>query len=141
MKTEKRDEIQKKRSNEIPKFEQTTMITGGLDLYGLTNLVFGSVTQNNFSYKQFLLFMKKDIDKFGEDNKLEEDIIFQQDNETCDSSYESKASIKIFFDKNTIELPPNSPDLSSIDNVWAILKEKLSRRKIRNLDELRENIF
>ena len=134
-------EIQQKRANEIPKFEQSIMIAGGICKYGLTNLVFCSGTQNNFSYKQFLLFMKKDIDKFQEDNKLEEEIIFQQDNAACHTSYESKAAIKILFDKNYLEWPPNSPDLSPIENVWAILKEKLAKRKIKNLDELRENIL
>jgi len=134
-------EIQKKRTNEVPKFEQSIMIAGGICHYGLTNLVFCSGTQNNFSYKQFLLFMKKDLDKFKEDNELKNDILFQQDNAACHTSYDSKAAIKVLFDKNSINWPPNSPDLSPIENVWAILKEKLSKRKIRNLDDLRENIL
>ena len=45
-------DIQQKRANEIPKFEQSIMIAGGNVKYGLTNLVFCSGTQNNFSYKQ-----------------------------------------------------------------------------------------
>ena len=134
-------EIQKKRTNEVPKFEQSIMIAGGICHYGLTNLVFCSGTQNNFSCKQFLLFMKKDLDKFKKDNNLINDILFQQDNAACHTSYDSKAAIKILFEKNRINWSPNSPDLSPIENVWAILKEKLSKRKIRNLDELRENIL
>ena len=51
------------------------------------------------------------------------------------------SSIEILFGKNTIDWPPNSPDLSPIENVWAILKEKLSKRNIKNLDDLRENIL
>ena len=74
------------------------MIVGGICHYGLTNSVFCSGTQNNFSYKQFLLFMDKDLDKFKEDNNLEYDILFQQDNAACDTSFESKAAIKILFD-------------------------------------------
>ena len=35
----------------------------------------------------------------------------------------------------------NSPDLNPIKNVWVILKEKLSRRDIKNFDDLRENIM
>ena len=81
-------EIQKKRTNEVPKFEQSIMIAGGICHYGLTNLVFCSGTQNNFSYKQFLLFMKKDLDKFKEDNELKNDILFQQDNAACLTSYD-----------------------------------------------------
>ena len=45
--------ILKKRTNEIPKFEQSIIIAGGIFHYGLTNLVFCSGTQNNFSYKHF----------------------------------------------------------------------------------------
>ena len=90
-------EIQKKRTNEVPKFEQSIMIAGGFCHYGLTNLVFCSGTQNNFSYKQFLLFMKKDLDKFKKDNNLINDILFQQDNAACHTSYDSKATVKIYF--------------------------------------------
>ena len=31
--------------------------------------------------------------------------------------------------------------MSPIENVWSILKEKLPKRKINNLDELRDNIL
>ena len=46
------------------------MIAGGISKYGLSSLIFCSGTQNNFSYKQFLLFMKKDIEKIKEENNL-----------------------------------------------------------------------
>lgn len=39
------------------------MVAGGISKYGLSNLVFCSGTQNNFSYKQFLIFLKDDMDK------------------------------------------------------------------------------
>ena len=134
-------EIQKKRENATPKFEQSIMIAGGICKFGLSNLVFCSGTQNNFSYKQFLLMMKDDMEKIKQENNLEEDLIFQQDNAACHTSRESMSSIEILFGKNTIDWPPNSPDLSPIENVWAILKEKLSKRNIKNLDDLRENIL
>ena len=134
-------EIQKKRENETPKFEKSIMIAGGVCKYGLSNLVFCSGTQNNFSYKQFLLFMKNDMEQIEKDNNLKEKLIFQQDNAACHTSKDSKAAIDILFGENTIEWPPNSPDLSPIENVWAILKEKLSKRNIKNYDDLRENIL
>ena len=46
------------------------MIAGGNSKYGLSSLIFYSGTQNNFSYKQFLLFMKKDIEKIKKDYNL-----------------------------------------------------------------------
>ena len=59
------------------------MIAGGICKYGLSNLVFCSGTQNNFSYKQFLLFMKNDIEKLETQYNLKEKLIFQQDNAAC----------------------------------------------------------
>ena len=50
-------------SGQESRFELSIMIAGGICRYGLSNLIFYSGTQNNFSYKQFLLFMKKDISK------------------------------------------------------------------------------
>ena len=73
------------------------MIAGGICKYGLSNLVFCIATQNNFSYKQFLLFMKDDMEKFKKDNNLNENLIIQQDNATCHTSRESKAAIEILF--------------------------------------------
>ena len=134
-------EIEKKRENATPKFEQSIMIAGGICKYGLSNLIFCSGTQNNFSYKQFLLFMKEDMDKIQRDNNLKEPLIFQQDNATCHTSHESRSTIDILFNENIIDWPPNSPDLSPIENVWSILKEKLSKAKIKNLDDLRDHIL
>ena len=134
-------DIQNKGENSSPKFEQSIMIAGGISKYGLTNLVFCSGTQNNFSYRQFFLFIKKDMEKIDKENNLNTPLIFQQDNAACHTSYDSKSTIEILFGNNTIDWPPNSPDLSPIENVWGILKEKLSKRKINNLDELRDNIL
>ena len=52
--------VNKKRTSYITKFE--------ISLY-------------NFSYKQFLLFIKEDMDKIKEDNKLKKNFLFRQDNE------------------------------------------------------------
>ena len=69
------------------------MIAGDIYKFGLSNLVFCSGTQNNFSYKQFLLMMKDDMEKIKQKNNLEEDLIFQQDNATYHTSNESISSI------------------------------------------------
>ena len=81
---------------------------------------------NNFSYKQFLLFLKKDMDKFKENFNLEKDLFFQQDNASCHKSKETLEAIEVICGDNKIA---NSPDLSPIERVWAILKRELSKKK------------
>ena len=71
--------------------------------------------------------MKEDIEKIQKNNNLNEPLIFQQDNATCHISKESKYTIDILFRDNTIDWLPNSPDISPIENVRVILKEKLSK--------------
>ena len=56
-------------------------------------------------------------------------------------SRESMETIEVIFEKNKIWWPANSPDLSPIETVWAILKQELSKRKNSNLNELRNNIL
>ena len=61
-------EVNKKRTFYRPKFEISLMIAVGITKYGLSHLIFCSGTQNIFSYKQFLLFIKEDMDKIKKDN-------------------------------------------------------------------------
>ena len=134
-------EVNEKRTFSQPKFEVSIMVAGGISEYGLSNLVFCSGTMNNFSYKQFLLFLKKDMDNLKEKNLLEKDLIFQQDNASCHKSKESLEAIEVLFGDNKIWWPANSPDLSPIETVWAILKRELSKTKNSNLNELREHVL
>ena len=134
-------EVNKKRTYFQPKYETSIMVAGGITKYGLTNLIFCSGTMNNYSYKQFLLFIKKDIAEMKQKYKLKNDILFQQDNACCHKSRDSLDTIEILFGKNKIWWPPNSPDLSPIETVWAIVKQELSKKKNKNLEELRDNLI
>lgn len=134
-------EVNKKRTFYRPKFEVSLMIAGGISKYGLSNLVFCSGTQNSFSYRQFLLFIKDDMDKIKVKNNLTNDLLFQQDNASCHKSRDSMEAIEVIFGKNKLWWPANSPDLSPIETVWAILKQELSKRKNSNLEDLRNNIL
>jgi len=117
------------------------MAAGGITKYGLSNFVYCSGTMNNFSYKQFLLFLKQDMDEIKKTYNLEKDLLFQQDNASCHKSRESIEALEIIFGKNQIWWPANSPDLSPIEVVWPILKQELSKMKNTSLDELRNNII
>jgi transposase len=62
---------------------------------------------------------------------------FQQDNAPC---HVSKLS-RDFLESQNITLinwPPNSPDLSPIENLWSVLKSKVGKRCPKNLQELEQ---
>ena len=57
----------------------------------------------NLSYKQFLLFLKNDMDNPKEKNYLvEKKLIIQQDNAICHKSKESLEAIEVLFGDNKI---------------------------------------
>ena len=120
------------------KFEKSLMIAGGINFYGLSQLIFLDGTINEFSYGQALLFYKDDIKKIERDHNIK--ILFEQDGAT---SHTSKSNIfilnKLFGDGVWIQNPPNSPDLAfSIEELWAIIKPRVKRRDPKNLDELKK---
>ncbi len=60
---------------------------------------------------------------------------FQQDN---DPKHTSRVA-KYFLDRHipeTIDWPSNSPDLNPIENLWAIIKHRVEKRRPRDLTEL-----
>ena len=60
---------------------------------------------------------------------------FQQDN---DPKHRSKVA-KEFLDREvpeTIDWPPNSPDVNPMENMWSILKRRVEKRKPSDTDEL-----
>ena len=105
----------KKRTFYRPKFEISLIIAGGISKYGLSQFVFCSGIQNIFSYKQFLLFIKEDMDKIKKDKNLENNLLFQQDNASCHKSRESMEALEVIFGKDKIWLPANPPDI--INNI------------------------
>lgn len=66
---------------------------------------------------------------------------FQQDGATC---HQTDNVLNFIFKKARVlnGWPPNSPDLSPIENLWAIMKERLNRltTKPKNKDELKKFI-
>ena len=58
-------------------------------------MVFCSGTMNNFSYKQFLLFLKKDMGQIIKEFKLDKDLLFPQDNASCHKSRKSIEAIEV----------------------------------------------
>jgi transposase len=66
--------------------------------------------------------------------------VFQQDNAPCHAARLAKA----FFQENGIEVlewPGNSPDLNPIENLWHIMKKKVSAKHPRTVDALKHAIL
>lgn len=66
--------------------------------------------------------------------------VFQQDNAPC---HKAKKSMDWFLN-NAVPLfpwPPQSPDLSPIENLWSIIKEKVTVYKVKSKEELKLKIF
>ena len=66
-------------------------------------------------------------------------VLFQQDNHPV---HKSRALSKYFQEVGWRKLvwPPRSPDLSPIENVWGLLKQKISRETFEDIDELEDFI-
>jgi DDE superfamily endonuclease/Transposase len=56
------------------------------------------------------------------------------------SYHKSHRSLKCFHDNGVslVELPPHSPDLNPIENLWADLKRRVESRRPRSIQELKE---
>ena len=61
--------------------------------------------------------------------------VWQQDNATCHTSRYTTQILKPLIPRD-IQWPPKSPDLSPIEQVWDLMKSKLSGRKFTNSDSL-----
>jgi transposase len=69
------------------------------------------------------------------------DVIFQQDNAPCHKAKKTKA----FFASQKVNLlpdwPPQSPDMSPIENAWAIINRRVQAREPHNKEELTEVVL
>ena len=127
-------ELYERIAKPLPKFQKGFMVAAGLSYKGVGKLIFITGTQTSFSYLQTLEYFKEDIERI--DNNL----FFQQDNATCHVGKSSMNYIKTNF-KNSLEFwPPNSPDLSPIEELWAIVEEQLSKYTFNSIEEMSKKL-
>ena len=121
------------------KFSISVMIFAAIGYNYISDVYFIEGSLNTDKYINLLIqsdLFKKLNDKFGPFNYL-----YEQDGAPC---HTTQKSIK-FIEQNARILygwPPNSPDLSPIEMIWAIVKRKLQKLNYipKNKEELKEAI-
>ena len=118
-----------------PKYTIGFMVAGGISEFGVGKLIFCVGTMNTKSYCQTIGYYKEDV------MRLNKNLYFQQDGASCHTAKKSIAEINLTFNNKLDFWPANSPDLSPIENIWSILKEKLHERKHQTLDDLKKHLI
>jgi len=119
----------------IEKFPKGIMVAGGLSRNGVGRLIFVTGTMSSFSYLQAVESYKSDIER------LDNNLFFQQDNASCHVGKKSLEFINQKF-KNHLEIwPPNSPDLSPIEELWAIVQDKLNNYSFETLEDMTKKLL
>ena len=117
-----------------PKYSKSIMVSGGISYNGVGKLIFVTGMMTGFSYLQTLELFKEDIERLGAN------LIFQQDNAPCHVSKSCLNYINQNFDNKLEFWPANSPDLSPIEELWALVQEKLSKYNFETTEELTKKL-
>ena len=128
-------EVEKLLTVPVEKHPKGVMVAGGVSYYGVGKLNFIVGAMDSCAYRQTLINYKKDIEFY---KSMGVDLIFQQDNCPSHVSAEIKQILKDMYKLDF--WPPNSPDLSPIESVWAEVQAKLEGYNFKNMDDFRKKI-
>lgn len=119
------------------KFPRGIMIWACMSSHGRGNICLVNGTVNSAAYIDILqTFLLPTVEhQFGD-----EAVVFQDDNASCHRSRAVKSYLQQ-VQIETMEWPPNSPDLNPIENLWRKLKQLVSRLHPTNTEELKAAIL
>lgn len=132
-------------------------VYGGASVFGLTNLYFVTPTtgQKNphidvktkkpyrgvcsAEYGEVLKKLLADGDRlFENSNKWADSWVYQQDGASCHTATPTMTLLgELMPGRYLKDWPANSPDLSWIENIWAIVDRRLRKREYDDIDEFK----
>ena len=94
-----------------------------------------------YEYTKSFKSIEEAIEEMKELRDISRDVLFLQiDNARCHWSIET---LEFYYENNIkiIDWPPYSPDLNPIDNIWAIMKRKITGKTFTTINSLKNELY
>ena len=119
----------------IEKFTNTFMVWGGIGFNYKSKLIIVDEKLNSEEYIK-MLESNEILENIKE--KFDQNKVYFQQNAA--PAHRAKETINYIKSKILLidDWPPNSPDLSVIENIWAILKNRLKKLTFNSIEELKQ---
>ena len=130
------EEAEKLLSIKIPKKSKGFMVGGGVSKNGVGKLIFCIGNVDSYAYKQAINYYINDINFLSQNG---DELIFQQDNAPSHTSKEIKTLLSKI--KSLKFWPPNSPEISPIEEVWAFIMRRLEGITFNDIESLKKKVL